>query len=281
MPEVKDVKEFWEENPLWTGESGYAPGSKEFFDEHDFVCINECQGGEFDGRFVPPERNMKRVLDLGCGIGFWIVQLAKRGCNNIVAADLTENALNLARRRCELFDVKAEFFLENAEKMTFPDNSFTHVNCQGVIHHTPNTDACVAEIARVLDKGGTASISVYYRNIVLRMWPIIGFVGKFLSKLGFKLKGRGRETIYSENNVNEIVRLYDGADNPIGKAYSKQEFILMLSPYFDVKETYLHFFPSRSLPFKLPAILNRFLDRHIGFLIYATVTKKTDGLKSK
>jgi 2-polyprenyl-3-methyl-5-hydroxy-6-metoxy-1,4-benzoquinol methylase len=280
MPEVKDVKEFWEENPLWTGESEHPTGSLEFFEEHNLVYIDDCLGGQFDERVLPPDRNRARVLDLGCGIGFWTEQLGKRGCQRITAADLTENALNLARQRCQIFDIEADFSQENAESLSFPDESFTHVNCQGVIHHTPNTGACVAEIARVLEQQGSASISVYYKNLVLRLWPAIGFLGRVLAKLGFKLKGRGRETIYAESNVNEIVRLYDGIDNPIGKAYSKTEFISMLSPYFDVEETFLHFFPSRSLPFGLPNVLRRILDRHMGFMIYASVTKKSlDGAR--
>ena len=273
-PKIEDVKTFWEENPLWTGESELLPGSREFFEEHDFIVIDECQGGHFDDRFIPSEKNRRRVLDLGCGIGFWTVQLATRGCRNIVAADLTEKAIALAKMRCDIFGVEAEFSIENAENMSFPDQAFTHVNCQGVIHHTPDTEACVAEIARVLADGGTASISVYYKNILLRLWPAIGFTGRILSKLGFKLKGRGRENIYMESDVNEIVRLYDGKDNPIGKAYSRKEFVNMLASHFEVDETFLHFFPARSLPFKLPAPVRLFLDRHLGFLIYASLTKK-------
>ena len=33
-------------------------------------------------------------------------------------------------------------------------------------------------------------------------------------------------------SIDEIIRLYDGVDNPIGKAYTKEEFCRMLSPYF-------------------------------------------------
>jgi SAM-dependent methyltransferase len=274
MPNIDDVKDFWEENPLWTGESKYTPGSKEFFTEHDVVCIEDCQAGTFDLRTVPDARNKDRVLDLGCGIGFWTIQLAQRGCDNIVAADLTQNAIEIAKKRCDIFHVKAEFSQQNAEKMTFEDGSFSHVNCQGVIHHTPNTEVCVAEISRVLRHEGTASISVYYKNIFLRLWPFIGCLGGVLNKLGFCLKGRGRDSIVAEQNIDEIVRLYDGSDNPIGKAYSKKEFISMLSPYFNVEETYLHFFPSRALPFKLPRIVRLFLDKNAGFMIYATLTKK-------
>ncbi|PLX61353.1 hypothetical protein [Sedimenticola selenatireducens] len=74
MTDLEQVRSFWSENPLWTGESDYAAGSKEFFEEHRNVYIHDCFAGEFDLRFLPPPRsngqNM-RVLDLGCGIGFW------------------------------------------------------------------------------------------------------------------------------------------------------------------------------------------------------------------
>ena len=163
---------------------------------------------------------------------------------------------------------------QNAESTTFGDQLFDHVNCQGVIHHTPDTQATVKEIARVLKVDGTASISVYYRNIFLRSWKILRPLGWFLSLLGAKLKGRGREKIFSKNNVDEIVRLFDGVKNPIGKSYTQKEFISLLSPYFKIEEMYLHFFPARSLPFKIPKFIHRFLDRNFGFMIYATLRKK-------
>ena len=31
-------------------------------------------------------------------------------------------------------------------------------------------------------------------------------------------------------------------------------FIQLLEPYFEIQETYLHFFPARTLPFKLPQV---------------------------
>ena len=34
MPNLKNVQEFWEENPLWTGESKYEPYTFEFYNEH-------------------------------------------------------------------------------------------------------------------------------------------------------------------------------------------------------------------------------------------------------
>ena len=277
MPNINSVKDFWENNPLWTGESVFEPGTLEFFEEHRTVYINDCFGGSFDNRFLPPvlqESQQSKILDLGCGIGFWVSEFSKRGLKNLYAADLTQSALDITKKRLEIYDGFADLSIQNAENLTFDDKTFNHVNCQGVIHHTPNTDQTIIEIARVLKEGGTASISVYYRNPILKLWPILRFLAWPLSLFGGGLKGRGRESIFKIKDVDEIVRLYDGSDNPIGKSYTKDTFIKMLNPYFEVQETYLHFFPARALPFKIPKILHRWLDRNLGFMIYANLKKK-------
>lgn len=277
MTSLNKVKDFWEGNPLWSGESEFEEGTLDFFQEHRKVYYDDCFAGSFDIRFLPSPRKSGqyiKLLDLGCGIGFWTAELAMRGFCNLFAADLTNKALEITKKRLDLFNLKAVLSQQNAENTTFDDQLFDHVNCQGVIHHTPDTQATIKEIARVLKDEGTASISVYYRNIFLRSWKILRPLGWFCCLLGAKLKGRGREKIFNQSNVDEIVRLYDGAENPIGKSYTQKEFISMLSPYFIVEETYLHFFPARSLPFKIPRFLHRFLDRNFGFMIYATLRKR-------
>lgn len=276
MTSLEDVKEFWETSPLWTGESTLEPGTHDFFEEHRSVYIQDCFAGRFDLRFLPLPRSdgqNTKILDLGCGIGFWVCELGMRGLNHIHAADLTEQALNLTRRRLGNYKISAELSQQNAESMNFADASFDHVNCQGVIHHTPDTAKAVAEIARVLKPGGTASISVYHRNIILRSWPYLRWFGIPLAKLGGGLKGRGREKIFLESDVDEIVKLYDGIGNPVGKSYTRQQFIKLLEPHFEITETYLHFFPARALPFNLPKRLHRWLDRRLGFMIYASLRK--------
>ena len=60
--DIKDVENFWNNNPLWTGESKFKPGTKEFFDEHRSVYINDCFGGSFDKRFLPPYQDKNICL---------------------------------------------------------------------------------------------------------------------------------------------------------------------------------------------------------------------------
>lgn len=275
MPKsIDDVRNFWNSNPLYTGEIDAPADSKEFFEKTRDIFINDIFAGNLDERFFPDDLSTKKVLDLGCGVGMWVAEFGLKGCLNITGADLTPNSLKIAKNRCDAYGVKATLVEENAEELSFPDETFNHVNCSGVVHHTVHPEKAVSEIHRVIAKGGTAMISVYYKNFFLRHWGILRFPGKVLSALGAKLIGRGRDNIFATDDVNDLVRIYDGSENPIGLAYSDAEFRVMLSPYFEIAETYLHFFPARSLPFPIPKFMHRFLDKHFGFMIFATLRKK-------
>jgi SAM-dependent methyltransferase len=274
--QLAEVKDFWEDNPLFSGESEYEPGSQEFFRDHSRAYHEDVFAGFFDvDKFIPKNLEHAKVLDLGCGVGFWSIEIQKyRKCKKFYCGDLTNKALETTRKRLEVNGLTADLSIQNAEHLTYEDNFFEHVNCQGVIHHTPNTDEALKEIARVLKPGATASISVYYRNIFLRNWSRISTIGKLLSKLGGGLKGRGRENIFNEEDPNEITRLYDGDKNPIGKSYTKNEILEMVSPYFHVERTFSFFFPARSLPFSLPSFFHRWLSNNLGFMIHLNLTKK-------
>lgn len=270
---IDDVRDFWEDAPLFSGESRHLPGTREFFDEHARTIVEDCFAGRLPEFLFPAGTRDQRALDLGCGPGFWIVEMCRRGIKDVVGADLTKRAIELAAERTRIYGFEAEFAQMNAERLDFPDASFDHVNCQGVIHHTPDPAAAVREIARVLRPGGTATVSVYYRNIFLRMWPVLAPFGRLLHRLGAALPGRGRSKIFALRDTNEIVRLYDGADNPLGIAFSRSGFTELLHPELEVTSTALHFFPARSLPFRIPRRLHRLLDRRCGFMIVATARK--------
>lgn len=276
---VEQIREFWESHPLWSGESAYEPGSREFFEEHRQVVLEDCFASSPPYEWlVPAHLNQDDlVLDLGCGPGMWSVelQLSHEGeAFRMFACDLTKQALELTKKRLEQYGLQAELSQQNAESLTYEKEVFSHVNCLGVIHHTPDTTACIQEIARVLKPGGTANIAVYYKNFFVNSWPRIAWIGRVLHRMGGGLKGRGRESIFLEPNPDEVVRLYDGAENPIGKAYTKEEFASMCEPYFTLKHSFLYFFPKRSLPIPLPKFLHRFLDHRMGFMINFHLEKK-------
>lgn len=77
---INDVKEFWENNPLFSGESNFEVGSNEFFEEHRKVYLEDVFANNFeDKKFIPKLDEKAKVLDLGCGVGFWTIEMLKRG----------------------------------------------------------------------------------------------------------------------------------------------------------------------------------------------------------
>jgi len=261
-------------NPLFKGESSFVEGSAEYFKEHRKVVIEDCFAGCLDKRLFPKIKD-GIILDLGCGPGFWTVEMQSSYSPIIMySSDLTYNALLLTKKRLEMHNLCSRFIQANAEELPFQSESFDYVNCQGVIHHTPKTENCVKEIARILKPEGKAMISIYYKNSVLRNWRKIKFVGRLLMKAGAKMKGRGRDSIFSIDDENEIIRLYDGIENPIGKAYTRNDFTKFLLPFFKIKKIFYHLFPARAFPFKIPKYFHRILDKKLPFMIYAELIKR-------
>ena len=50
---------------------------------------------------------------------------------------------------------------DSVTSLPFPDRSFDFVVCSGVVHHTPDPERCIRELARVLRPGGRLYLSVY------------------------------------------------------------------------------------------------------------------------
>ncbi|WKZ57441.1 MAG: class I SAM-dependent methyltransferase [Bdellovibrionota bacterium] len=264
------AREFWEQNPLWAGESKFTVGSAQYFAEHREVVIRDCFAGKIDNQIFPESELKSPILDLGCGPGFWTIELGQRGFN-VVAADLTHTALGLTKKRCDWAGIQARLCQADAQTLPFANESFAHVNCQGVIHHAPDPKKCVQEIARVLQPRGTAVISVYYMNLILKSWPMIRILASPFVK---GLYGRGRESMHRVSDVNELVRKYDGELNPIGRAFSTAEFRMLVESHFEVAFFRTNFFPARALAFPIPPWIHSILQRTLGFIIYARLVKR-------
>ena len=73
---IEDVINFWEQNPLWTGESNFQPNEKEFYTEHNKVYQNDVFAGEINSQIFTSIKDINNeILDLGCGAGFWLSNL--------------------------------------------------------------------------------------------------------------------------------------------------------------------------------------------------------------
>jgi ubiquinone/menaquinone biosynthesis C-methylase UbiE len=183
-----------------------------------------------------------RVLEIGCGLGTDGAQFAKAGAD-YTGVDLTEAAVDLARKRFELFDLSGKFQTADAENLDFADESFDVVYSHGVLHHTPETEKAIKEIHRVLRPGGRAMVMLYHRgsynyriNIsvlrragaqLLKWEPGIKLVHRITGEPIDSLRDHARLLRTEKESYLRpqefLNRNTDGAGNPLARVYSRQE----------------------------------------------------------
>lgn len=147
----------------------------------------------------------RQVLEVGVGLGADHERFAAAGAC-LCGIDLSRRAVEHARRRLGLLGLDSTLLVGDAEHLPFADSSFDLVYSWGVIHHSPDTAACVAEIHRVLCPGGAAKIMIYHR------WSLVGY----MLWLRYAL-ARGRPWV-------SLDRLYAGyLESPGTKAYSRSQ----------------------------------------------------------
>lgn len=104
----------------------------------------------------------KPVLELGCGMGFDTLALARAGAR-LTAIDLSKKCLGLAQRHLDWYGVDAELREGNAEALDLPDESFDVVLARGILMFTPSPSAVLDEILRVLRPGGRVQAILHHR----------------------------------------------------------------------------------------------------------------------
>ena len=101
---------------------------------------------------LPEEKNLK-ILDVGCGAGFFSILLAKEGYQ-VTGIDLTPDMIKNARLLAEEEKVSCEFQVMDAENPEFPDETFDVVISRNLTWTLPHVQHAYQEWIRVLKKGG-------------------------------------------------------------------------------------------------------------------------------
>jgi SAM-dependent methyltransferase len=125
------------------------------------AAYNFCTG-------TKPDRQDIRILDAGCGTGSgtdYLIYLNPEA--EIVAIDISEKALEVAKERCQRSGVIAkhtksiEFQQMKLEDAVNLSGEFDFINCVGVLHHLPDPIKGIQAIASKLAPGGLLHIFVY------------------------------------------------------------------------------------------------------------------------
>lgn len=133
MPTVKDVKNYWNANPLLSYELDEV-GSPAYFDKLD--SIKRQDSDVFAMHYWGFERYAgKRLLDVGCGPGWLAVNYALGGAE-VHAIDLTERAVAVTKAHLSYRKTTGVVIEGNAEAIPYDNDVFDVVVSSGVLHHT-------------------------------------------------------------------------------------------------------------------------------------------------
>ncbi len=125
------------------------------FDER---CISYAYGRL--AKVAPAGHVYPKVLEIGCGTGFFVLNLAQAGVvGEAWCADIATGMVETALAHAERLGVRAHGCVADAEALPFEDGSFDLVVGHAVAHHLPDVSAALAEARRVLRPGGRLVIA--------------------------------------------------------------------------------------------------------------------------
>jgi SAM-dependent methyltransferase len=106
------------------------------------------------------------VLDAGTGSGRDAATFAKHSDATVFAVDITRQAVEVAKR--DVDHPRVCFVHADINHLPFPDEFFDFINCDQVIHHTPDPRASFDALRRKLKTGGQVCCYVYRKKAAIR-----------------------------------------------------------------------------------------------------------------
>jgi ubiquinone/menaquinone biosynthesis C-methylase UbiE len=108
----------------------------------------------------------KKILEIGCGTGILSVILAKRGAQLVEAFDISQESIEVARRRAEVNNVSnaTNFQALSVYDMDYRDDYYDYIVGMNILHHV-EIDRIVNKLYSCLKPGGTALFLEPFGNV--------------------------------------------------------------------------------------------------------------------
>ncbi|MGL4306003.1 MAG: class I SAM-dependent methyltransferase [Mycobacteriaceae bacterium] len=137
----------------------YHDWEAETYDEkwsisYDERCIDYARG-RFDAVAGDQPLPYGRALELGCGTGFFLLNLMQGGvARKGSVTDLSPGMVKVAVRNAQNLGLDVDGRVADAEGIPYADNTFDLVVGHAVLHHIPDVEQSLREVLRVLKPGG-------------------------------------------------------------------------------------------------------------------------------
>jgi SAM-dependent methyltransferase len=148
-------------------------------------------------RYVAGEagRPYGRALELGCGTGFFLLNLMQAGvAERGSVTDLSPGMVRAALRNAENLGLDVDGRVADAERIPYDDDTFDLVVGHAVLHHIPDVEQALREVLRVLKPGGrfvfagepTKIGDFYARRLGALTWKVATTVTKLPALQGWR-----------------------------------------------------------------------------------------------
>jgi ubiquinone/menaquinone biosynthesis C-methylase UbiE len=135
-----------------------------------FYSITESSR-EYVRSLLKNSRGLK-MLDYCCGQGGWATTVAKQFGIHVTGIDISEGRVEAAKRLAIKEGVAdlCEFYVMDAENLTFPNDSFDLAICSGILHHL-DLDAAYKQLSRVIRKDGKViAVEALMHNPIFQLY---------------------------------------------------------------------------------------------------------------
>jgi ubiquinone/menaquinone biosynthesis C-methylase UbiE len=193
--------------PFATGSSGPRPPKRKIDPKTANILYHDAAARSYDDKWsisfdercvgyvrdraerMLPQSSYDRVLEIGCGTGFFLLNLWQAGfvkephATDISAGMLAACGENARRLGC---DIKLR--TADAEGLPFDEGSFDLVVGHAFLHHLPDPRGALADVYRVLAPGG----AMFFAGEPTRVGDRLAGVAKKAVHAGMRLAGMVR-----------------------------------------------------------------------------------------
>jgi ubiquinone/menaquinone biosynthesis C-methylase UbiE len=168
-------------------------------------------------RALLPALSGLRVLDLGCGFG-WFSRWARRnGAAQVLGIDVSKKMLT--RARAETHDPGIRYLRADLERLRLPSRSFDLVYSSLALHYVKNLSGLMLKVRRALVPGGNLVFSVEHPIYTApsnprwrtasgsKFWPVAGYLDEGPRSTDWLAKGVIKQHRTLATYINMLLRL--------------------------------------------------------------------------
>ena len=128
--------------------------------------------------------NGRRVVEVGCGLGGFLTNVAQKGGIGI-GLDVSSNAVRMTRDLAKQLGLqdKVDLVVGDAQFLPFKEQASGIVVCSETLEHVPDCEKAFSELVRITNKSGYLCLTVpnflstaFFENVILLLVGQPGYV---------------------------------------------------------------------------------------------------------